>query len=300
MNHDAQTPQSDQSPQDQGPLIAPLNKSWLIKMGAIMVVMIGFAVWGYIDATKIYPERGYKASQFLEWQYLQKLAETSDLAKASVDDPAAALTDLKQRMSQGISLSAAESTRFQWLGSLKNTQLLKPEFTRIPRENPREKVTGAAERLDALQKQFTLSTGKAEAPKPLTAYDIPVQWLFVGLGFPIGFYLLGLIIKVSKQKHRFDPATQTLTLHDGTSLTPAQLEDVDKRKWHKYMVALIPAAGHPRAGQAIELDLLRHRALEDWVLAMERTRFPERAAEEEKAEESAQDDAEAPESSSQS
>ena len=39
MNHDAQTPQSDQSRQDQGPLTAPLNKSWLIKMGVIMPLL---------------------------------------------------------------------------------------------------------------------------------------------------------------------------------------------------------------------------------------------------------------------
>lgn len=291
MNQDAATadapaPQDDQP---QGVQTAKLNKTWLIKIGAIMVVMIVFAVWGFIDATKVYPDRGYKASQYLEWQHLQKLSEGGQLSKASVEDPVAALKDLQQREDQGVQHSAAEGTRQAWLSSLKTTGLLKPEYTKIPRENPREKVTGASERIEELQKQFTQASGKVDAPKPLTRYDIPVQWLFVGLGFPIGFYLLWLIIKVVGQKHRYDPATQTFMLSDGTTLTPAQLEDIDKRKWHKYMVALIPAAGHPRAGHPIELDLLRHRELEDWVLEMERTRFPDRAAEAEaKAAESEQ------------
>ncbi len=285
MNQDAQAPAQDQN-QDQV-LTAKVHKPWLLKIAAVMVVMLGFAIWGYIDATRIYPERGYQASKFLEWQYLQKLSETGELAKAGVDDPAATIAQLKQRAKDGISLSPGESTRLAWLSALKTTGLLKPEFTKIPRENPREKVADPSDRMATLQQQFTQSSGKFEAPKPLSDFDIPVQWLFVGLGFPIGFYLLWLIIRVLGQKHTYNPATQTLTLADGTSLTPAQLEDIDKRKWHKYMVALIPAAGHPRAGQSIEIDLLRHRELEEWILAMEATRFPERAAEAQKAAEEA-------------
>jgi len=43
------------------------------------------------------------------------------------------------------------------------------------------------------------------------------------------------------------------------------------------------------AGQEIKIDLLRHVPVEEWILAMEKTAFPDRAAEiERKAEEAAQ------------
>lgn len=304
MNQDAAAPNPDQNqtsqdaPQIDGPQVARVNRGWLLKIVAVMIVVVGFGIWGFYDATVVYPERGYRASQFLEWQHLQKLAESNQLTSASIDDPAAVHKELSQRQKQGMTLSSSESTRLSWLGALKNTRLLSPEFTRIPRTNPRETVTSASERLTQLTSQWTQASGPVQAPKPLTGYDIPVQWLFVAIGLPVGLYQMWLITKVLRQKHRFDPATQTLSLADGTTLTPAQLADVDKRRWHKYMVSLIPAPGHPRAGQSIEVDLLRHRDLEPWILAMEKTRFPERAAEadaEEAASESEEDsDGESP------
>lgn len=271
--------QPDAGPGD-GLQKARVYPRWLIKMGLIMLVMFGFGVWGLVDALKVYPDRGHRAATFLEWQHLQKLREAGQLAQASVTDPKTAFNDLKARQKKGVNLSVGEQTRLAWLDSLNNTWMLDAKYTTIPRQNTRETVNVASERLDELAKKWTTSDGGAiTAPKPLTFYDLPVQWAFVVIGFPAGLYLSVMIARVMKQRFTFDPVPQRLTLADGTELTPDQLADVDKRRWGKYMVSLIPAPPHPRAGQEIELDLLRHRELEDWVLAMEKTRFPERAAE---------------------
>ena len=108
---------------------------------------------------------------------------------------------------------------------------------------------------------------------------MPVQWLFVVVGFGLGGYLVFLMVKCKAQASRtkFESETQRLTVPSGASFTPADLEDVDKRLWHKYYVTM-----QLKDGSEHKLDLLRYVPLEEWVLGMERTRFPERAAEEDK------------------
>jgi hypothetical protein len=44
------------------------------------------------------------------------------------------------------------------------------------------------------------------------------------------------------------------------------INEVDKRKWHKFFVFLKLADNSPE----IKLDLLRYSPLEDWVLEMEK------------------------------
>lgn len=65
---------------------------------------------------------------------------------------------------------------------------------------------------------------------------------------------------------------------------PSDLADVDSCRWDKFIVYLKIKDGHPRLGGAeIKFDTYRHGKIEDWILAMERTAFPERVAEEEAA-----------------
>ncbi len=76
----------------------------------------------------------------------------------------------------------------------------------------------------------------------------------------------------------------TLGLPGGHSLTPADLTDVDKRKWDKFFVSLVVKPGHATlGGKEVALDLLRYEPLEDWVLEMEKAAFPDRVKAEEEA-----------------
>ena len=120
-----------------------------------------------------------------------------------------------------------------------------------------------------------------KAPDPLTRWDIPTQWLISVLGFTLGGWMLVSFVIAARRSYQWEPGGQRLTLHDGTSLVPADLVDLDKRKWHKFYVTLKTSPDHPTLrGRDVELDLFRYLPLEDWVLEMERTRFPERATQE--------------------
>lgn len=261
-----------------GTVRARVHRNWVLKMAAIAAVMLGLGAWGVYDAFWAYPDRGHRAARFLEWQYLQKLRETNRLSQASVPDPAAALKDLQRREAAKDRLSDAEVAQLQWLEALRNTYANRPEFTTYPRTNPREEVGSPDERLAALGTEWTQSTGNKKAPTPLTFYDIPMQWVFMIVGFGFGGYLVVLMLKVFGQKYLWDPANKVLTLPDGVKIGLNDIADFDKRAWQKYIIYLQMKPGHPSlGGKELRLDLLRHRQLEDWVLEMERTLFPDRA-----------------------
>lgn len=122
--------------------------------------------------------------------------------------------------------------------------------------------------LDELDKKWA----KSNQTQPLAGYDLPVQWLFVVIGFGGGFYLLVLLARAASTKYRWDAAAHRLTLPGGRAIVPADLKDVDKRRWHKYYVTLLL-----NDGSAQTLDLYRYEPLESWVLEMERVAFPDRA-----------------------
>jgi hypothetical protein len=132
---------------------------------------------------------------------------------------------------------------------------------------------------ESLRRTWITEAGARAAPKPLSWYDIPVQWVFVAIGFGGGAWLIVLWIMVARQTYRWNPDTLTLTLPDGQTIAAEELEDVDKRKWDKFLVVLKPKAPHPLAGRELKLDLYRYAFLESWVLEMERAAFPDRAAE---------------------
>ena len=122
--------------------------------------------------------------------------------------------------------------------------------------------------LDELDKKWS----KTDQTQPLAGYDLPVQWLFVVIGFGGGLYLLGLILRSAGTKFHWDADSKRLTLPGGRAIVPADLKDVDKRRWHKFYVTLLLNDGSSHA-----LDLYRFDPLERWVLEMEKTAFPDRA-----------------------
>lgn len=149
--------------------------------------------------------------------------------------------------------------------------------------------------------RFTLLSNRwttQSPPGPLQSYDIPVNKLSAVICFGFAVYLIYLFISVATKTYRWDPSAQRLTLPRGDSIVPSDLADVDKRRWDKFIVYLKIKDGHPKLGGAeIKFDTYRHGKIEEWILEMERTAFPERVAEEEAAAARAKELRRAPEAS---
>lgn len=116
-------------------------------------------------------------------------------------------------------------------------------------------------------------TSQKKTPSSLEFYDLPSQWLFVAIGYGGALYILFLLLSVSRRSFRFDPASTRLFLPSGDSISPADLTEVDKRRWHKFFVTLVT-----KSGRSHTLDLLRYVPLEDWVLDLERKAFPDQTS----------------------
>lgn len=139
--------------------------------------------------------------------------------------------------------------------------------SRLTRQGPRERYA-------ALNARWTTES----PPGPLQSYDIPVNKLSAVICFGFSIYLVYLFVKVATKTYKWDPDERRLTLPDGVSIAPADLEDVDKRKWDKFIVFLkIKDHEHPLRGAEVRFDTYRHGHIEDWILEMERTAFPDRA-----------------------
>lgn len=243
------------------------NRPWLMKMVIFAIALLGFGLYGLYDASVVYPGRGVRHSRFTLFQYLEA-AKSDGLSdtKTTVADPVAELKSLEARNPE--QLKGADRARYDWLRSLKVIHRLKPEWTKIDRPDST---------LTELRKEWTTGSGARNAPKPLSAYDIPVQWLFTAIGLGGGSLLLLHILRITRRKYRWDPQAKALQLADGTTLSPADIEEFDKRKWEKFLIFLKVKAGHsPHGGKELKLDLYQHAPLEAWVLEMERIAFPDR------------------------
>jgi len=261
--------------------VSRVPRGWLIKQTIIVLVLLVFGFWGLADAFWVYPKRGREAAEALELQYLQQATAPGVSDPVGVPDPVAELAKLKD--ANEASLSPLRRARREWLTALKNVGMLTNEHTAI--SDPTSRAKQLAEKWSAG------ADGKAPAvPKPLNSYDIPVQFVIMAVGWGGGLWCLVVLVNALRTKYRWSEATQTLTLPSGVAFTPADVEDFDKRKWDKFLVFVKFKSGfEPLAGQEIKIDLLRHVPVEEWILAMEKTAFPERAAEiERKAEEAAQ------------
>lgn len=260
-------------------LTTRVSKRWSIKMLVIGLVVFGFGIWGLVDATYVYPNRGKQAAEWLEWQYLDVLSRDGALINAGVTDPKATLDSLSQSLAAKGSLGTTDRALFDWLEQLSFAGVLDgPTATAIPRTDFRgDQVDAARTRLETLAPRWTSASGAAKkSPNRLSRWDIPVQWLITVGGVVAGLWIFLLIARVRAIKFKWNPVTQQLTLPGGGTVTPSDIDNLDKRKWHKFYVTMHIKQGHATmGGKAVELDLLRHEPLEDWVLAMEKTAFPE-------------------------
>ena len=289
-------------------LSCKLNRTWLLKMGVFLVVLLGFGFWALYDAAVLYPNRGLADASFRLKEYLVAAEKAGFLRsdRVAAPDPVGELGALSKRLGDIRSAAGRETqegrtatmdlARYDWLSALDRAWKLNPspkplgEFaTPVKRtiwcdvakgEGYSEASDGTRSALTAqgmLNDLGTYWSTAAAQPTALSAFDLPVQWLFVATGFGLSGYLIFLLARCKSQavRTRFEPGAQRLSLPGGASFIPADLEDIDKRQWHKFFVMAVL-----KDGSQHKLDLLRYVPLEEWVLGMERTRFPERAAEE--------------------
>lgn len=274
-----------QAPQER----SHLSRKWTLKIGIIAIALIAFGLWGLYDAVIRYPARGSQSAEFLEFRYLDQLSTDHNLHNASIDDPAAKLADLEKRAKTSTPSQADLALR-AWLEQLDIIGKLQPEATKIPRTDFRLDAKGEpiavgdpSQRYRDLKAKWTASS--VTAPPPLSHFDILMQWLIVAGGVGTGAWLLFLILAAKAKVYRWAPASQTLTLPGGASLTPTDIAEFDKRKWHRLFITLKIKPTHPQlGGKDIEIDLLRFEPVEEWVLAMEKTVNPEAAEAESPAE----------------
>jgi hypothetical protein len=253
-------------------------RRWALKMWVFILVLIGFGFWALYDATVLYPARQRDVISFREYNYLQLLRDAGGvrLDSAGIDDPAAELRRLEARRRDNGSVGPIDNALYEWLAALAVlNELDGPRHTAIPRPG----VPDARTRLAELTQRWTLASGEQrKSPKPLTRWDIPSQWVILAVCWAAAAWMIALFIRTARERYLWEPATLRLTLPDGSSLTPQDLEDVDKRKWDKFLVFLKVKPGHERlGGREVRLDLYRHDLLESWVLEMERAAFPDRA-----------------------
>jgi hypothetical protein len=242
-----------------------LTRSWVIKSSIFAIVLGALGVWGLVDATIVYPSRGRAHASFMEFMYLGMANEAGMLSLTSVSDPKAALVDLNQRRREleerlraaGEGSLTAKRTQMEllkreWLLSLSRVGLLTPDRTMLSTPVQRIQDLGA-------------EWSNKNPPKPLAAYDIPMQWVFVLVGFGGCAWFVSLMLRVKKRVFHYDSFEHKLTLPDGRTITPDQISEVDKRKWDKFFVTL-----RLQDGSSVKLDLLRHTPLEQWVLDIEK------------------------------
>ena len=248
---------------------APLNPRWSLKLWIITIFVIGFGGLGVYDALIKYPARGQRHADWAKWQYLEasKAAESGPGGfgvfrnESSVPDPVAEYERLGQldKRSTNQLRATMQSTRYDWLKSLKTIGQMTPVNTTI--ESPEDD-------LSELKARWTSATSN---PKPLKGYDIPSQWAIMVVCWGVGAWMLLHILKVMGQKFSWDADTMALTVPGSIAITPENLEEVDKRKWDKFIVFLKLNSTHPtHAGKEIKVDTYQHNLVEDWILAMER------------------------------
>ncbi|HVZ94662.1 MAG TPA: hypothetical protein VG797_09145 [Phycisphaerales bacterium] len=241
-------------------------KKWLIKMSLFMVACFVLGVWGLYDAKVAYPARGREHEEATRLVYLKKLSETGLIFSDHVDDPARALAELERKPAS--ELTEVERARMHWLTSLSRIENLS-EITRRNQAagSPPTKDTPTlfVDPAKSMQDLDAKLASRTQQPVPLNAYDIPVQWVFVVLGFGLGVYLVWLILATSRKKFHYVPSEHRLIMPDGREIVPSDVKEVDKRKWHKYYSSFIL-----NDGTVVEFDLLRHVPLEEWFLEMEK------------------------------
>lgn len=244
-----------------------LGRKWLVKMVVFTLFCFGFALYGLYDAAYAYPNRARQAAELSLFNYLDAVTDQGKrYAAIAPFDPAQELTRLRDNRAAG-RLAPEDAPKLVWLEQLSILGELDAERTRIG---------DPVEKFNELRPRWIKSDGTPRRATALSWYDIPVQWLITIVCGALTLWLGFLFFSVASRKYRWDPQEQRLHLPDGSSLVPADIEEFDKRKWDKFLIYLKIRPGHQRhAGRELKLDLYRHHPLEDWILEMERTAFPE-------------------------
>lgn len=243
-----------------------LGRKWLVKMLVFLAAGLALAIWGLFDASVVYPARGARAAEYFRFLYVDALTQ-GGMTPASVDfDPVEEFARLGRARGLG-PLAPADQHKHAWLEQLRIIGRLGPGRVSIP---------DAVREFQTLASTWRQANGSTRVAVPLSAYDLWVQWGMCGLGVVIAAGLGVHVLRVSRRRYSWDPEAKQLTLPDGSSLTPADVAEFDKRKWDKFLVFLRVREGHARhGGREVKLDLYQHTPLEDWVLEMERIAFPE-------------------------
>jgi hypothetical protein len=265
------------------PRRAPLRRAWVLKMLIMIVVLLGFGSWGLYDAISVYPKRGERYASYREMQYLEAAvaAEREEFGVFSprgvtVVDPAAerarlgeieTLRKLAADSSDPTSPRALRATmqvaRKNWLEALATIRQLTPERTTF--EDPRV-------RLEALKQMWA---GQTSAPKGLSWYDIPSQWLIMVVCWAVALWMIVVFLRTLAQRFVFEPAAKALTIPGGQTIVPADFaERIDRRKWDKFIAFVRIRPEHAGlGGRELRFDTYRHAELEEWLLTMETEQF---------------------------
>jgi hypothetical protein len=260
---------------------APLNPRWIFKLAVITLIVFIVGAWGYWDASSVYPKRGERYADWAKWQYLEqsKRANSEDFGifvrESSVTDPVAELASLQDPERHARNVGDSENTtssrtlrasmlvaRKSWLEALKVVGHLSDEYTTI--DSPQGS-------LDELKAKWQSASS---VPKPLHAFDLFVQWMIMFLCWMIALIMAVHMLRVRAKKYSWEASSMTLGIPDGGSITPDDLEEVDKRKWDKFIVFLkIKDAHATLGGKEISVDTYQRIFVEDWILAMEEKAF---------------------------
>lgn len=301
---DPSTQSAEASPVEAPRTVTTLGRGWILKTALFLALLLGFGIAGLLDALYFYPRRGemYSAQMLTEHLEAAKAVNRLTSNDLKVADPRAALADLKNQAEsltkRSTSSNAAEAndaafhlTRLRWLESLALMWRLNADPRPVDQEKgpPAVKIyfdpkegqgfsvpSGGGDRSPlAPQKLYdALIARKARTANvtPLSGLDMLFQWVFVVLGFGGGGYMLINLVRTLSKKYRWEPELQRLTLHDGRQIRPDDVKDFDRSLWHKFFMLV-----HLNDGVVYKLDLYKYHPLEDWVVEMEHTRFPDRA-----------------------
>ncbi len=261
---------------ETGTLTTRLNRGWALKMAAFIIGLLGLGTWGAYDGLILFPTRGRAHAQFMQLQYLDRLSNSGLLLRgADIVDPAAEFEKL--RSDSAVLGDSVEAARRDWLLSLARIT----DLSELTEENRKEVERRKADPGSGLKETRTLFANpratfsaldtrlkSQKMPAPLNAYDIPLQYVIMLVGFGAGLWILMFVARCSRVSFRYEPGAKRLTLPDGRSFTAGQIRDFDKRDWHKYY-EYFTIEGFD--GE-VKFDLLRFSPLEKWVEEMRRAR----------------------------
>lgn len=242
-----------------------LNSKWVFRIAAITVVLIAFGGWGFYDAVVAYPNRGKSFASYQQWEYLKHAQSIGRILDVGIIDPAGRLADLESRDATG--RSEFDRLQMEWLKALAvpGLGMLDAEHTVI--DDPRGE-------LDRLTEKF--STGGHL--KKLSNYDILTQWLICGVCWAIALYLIVLVLMVKSKVYKWNAESTTLTLPDGTTISPNDLDPddpADLSRWQKFIVILRPRPAHQLLKGPVRFDVFRYTPVEDWLRTLVKSVDPE-------------------------